>query len=149
WLTPPGGRPSGSNIRIAKLLVPSGGFDQFSAGDTFSPTQFGLDLLLPAFFTASRSPSLKLGEDRVNTLWALAGATLKAANATAPARIEPRRNMISPIFIAFTAFALDGVPGTARFWRAECSQRPVQIKPIASSTVMRGLTRASSNFQKK
>src|SRR4029077_2405544 len=82
-------------MKIAKLFVPAGGLDHDSAGDTFSPTQFGLDLLLPAFFTASRSPSLKFGDDSVNTPCALAGETLMATSATAPARIEPRRNMTS------------------------------------------------------
>ena len=47
--------------------MPSGGLVQDSAGETFSPTQFGLDLLLPANFVASRSPSLKLVDDSVNT----------------------------------------------------------------------------------
>src|SRR5579859_3401901 len=103
-------------MKIAKLLVPAGGLDQDSAGETFSPTQFGLDLLLPAFFTASRSPSLKLGEVSVNTPCALAGEMLEATSATAPARIEPRRNMISPF-----SLPLLRTPKRARFWRPECS----------------------------
>src|SRR5580700_4661623 len=106
-------------MKIAKLLVPAGGLDQLSAGETFSPTQFGLVLLLPAFFTASRSPSLKLGEVSVNTPCALAGETLKAARATAPARMEPRRNMTSSFCLPWVValgscvglFTLDCVPG--------------------------------------
>src|SRR5438105_2768695 len=43
----------------AKLFVPAGGLDQDNGGETFSPTQFGLDLLSPAFFFASGVPSLK------------------------------------------------------------------------------------------
>jgi hypothetical protein len=63
------------------------------AGDTFSPTQFGLALLLPAFFTANRSPSLKLGEDSVNAPCARAScAPHEDASASVPARIEPREN---------------------------------------------------------
>src|SRR6202000_1045840 len=96
---PRGGRPPGSTINSAKLLVPPGGLDQFSAGEMFSPTQFGLDLLLPANLVASRSPSLKLGEVSVNTPCALAGETLSATSATAPASIEPRRNMTSSLYL--------------------------------------------------
>src|SRR5262245_19399576 len=78
-----------SNIRMAKLLVPSGGLLQDSAGETFSPTQFGLDLLFPAIFVASLSPSLKLVDDSVNTPCALAfWAPHRAAKATVKARIE-------------------------------------------------------------
>src|SRR5258708_6771949 len=67
----------------------------------FSPTQFGLALLLPAFFIDSRSPSLKLGEVSANTPCALASCTPQtAASATAPAKIEPRLNMTSlPVII--------------------------------------------------
>ena len=51
--TPAGARPSGSNSNSAKLLVPSGTFDQASGGEMFSPTQFGLRCLsLHAFLTA-------------------------------------------------------------------------------------------------
>src|ERR1700729_2554870 len=93
-------------MKIAKLLVPAGGVGQFSAGETFSPTQFGLVLLLPAFFTASRSPSLKPGEVSVNTPCALASCVPHiAASATAPARSEPRKIMTSP-FIFVDRFIL-------------------------------------------
>ena len=44
-----------------------GGFAQDSAGEIFSPTQFGLALLLPALLVGIRSPSLKADEDSVNT----------------------------------------------------------------------------------
>src|SRR5882724_7779635 len=82
---------------MAKLLVPSGGLAQDNAGDMFSPTQFGLDLLLPAFFTASRSPSLKLGDDSVNAPCALACCVPQdRASARAPATIEPRKSMTTP-----------------------------------------------------
>src|SRR5277367_2820986 len=103
-------------MKIAKLLVPAGGLDQESAGETLSPTQFGLVLLLPANFVASRSPSLKPDDDSVNTPCAPAGETLKAASATAPARIEPRRNMTSsfclPWVVGLGLFTLDCAPRT-------------------------------------
>src|SRR5262245_41744680 len=90
WLTPPGGRPSGSNISSARLLVPAGRFDHDSSGEIFSPTQFGFDLLLPAILVCSRSPSLNDFDVIVNTpcacaLWAphpIASATAPATNAT-------------------------------------------------------------------
>src|SRR5215468_5199378 len=66
--TPAGARPSGSNSRRAKLLVPSGTFDQASGGEMFSPTQFGvLCLSLHAFFVARTPLSWTADEDRVNT----------------------------------------------------------------------------------
>src|ERR1043165_8984493 len=72
---------------MAKLLVPSGGLLQDSAGETLSPTQLGLDLLLPAILVASRSPSLKLDDDSVNTPCALAlWAPQRAPKATVRAR---------------------------------------------------------------
>src|SRR5262245_44659935 len=90
-----------SNIRMAKLLVPSGGLLQDSAGETFSPTQFGLDLLLPAIFVASLSPSLKLVDDSVNTPCALAlWAPHRAPKATVKARIEFFFNMALPFLLA-------------------------------------------------
>src|ERR1700722_6177853 len=68
----------------------------------FSPTQFGLALLLPAFFVASRSPSLKSGDDSVKAPVALAcWAPHKALNATAPAKIVPRPNMLAPLVHVF------------------------------------------------
>ena len=48
------------------------GFDHANAGEMFSPTQFGFDLLLPAFFVGIRAPSLKSGDESVNTAWARA-----------------------------------------------------------------------------
>src|SRR5262245_4414421 len=92
-----------SNIRMAKLLVPSGGLLQASAGETFSPTQFGLDLLFPAIFVASRSPSLKLVDERVKTPCALAlWAPHRALRATVKARIELFLNMTLPFLLAFS-----------------------------------------------
>src|SRR5450756_2521932 len=100
-MTPPGGRPSGSTIRRAKLLVPSGAFDHDSVGDMFSPMQFGLALLLPALFSASRSPSLKSGEDSVNTPCARASlAPHEAASASMPAKMNLREN-IKPSHLNF------------------------------------------------
>src|SRR4029077_14058234 len=86
----------------------------------FSPTQFGLDLLLPAFFVARRSPSLKLGDDSVNTPCALAACEAnRAATATEAARIEARRSMrFSPLFclwVLLLSFAFDGRPSRAAF----------------------------------
>src|SRR4051812_586143 len=90
-----------SNIRMAKLLVPSGGLLQDSAGETFSPTQFGFDLLLPAIFVASRSPSLKLVDDNVNTPCAAAfWAPHSAPTATVKAKIELFLSMILPFVVA-------------------------------------------------
>src|SRR5437763_13582837 len=69
-MTPPPPRPSGSVMRNAKLLVPSGGFTQESCGETFSPRQFGLfgsfAGLLPTFFGII-APSLNVVEDRLNS----------------------------------------------------------------------------------
>src|SRR5690349_8867835 len=56
-------------------LVPAGGLAQDSGGETFSPTQFGLDLFAPAFFFAINVPSLKAGDVKVNGSAASAGAT--------------------------------------------------------------------------
>src|ERR1043166_3106555 len=97
-----------SNIRMAKLLVPSGGLLQASAGETFSPTQFGLSLLLPAIFVASRSPSLKLVDDNVNTPCAPAfWAPHRAPKATVKARIELFLNMTLPFLLAFSVVGTD------------------------------------------
>jgi hypothetical protein len=67
----------------AKLLVSAGTLDQASGGETFSPLQFGLALLLPPFFAAIGVPSLKVDEVSVN------GSAAKAcpANSSAPAAI--------------------------------------------------------------
>jgi hypothetical protein len=67
----------------AKLVVPAGAFDHANGGDTLSPTQFGLVLLAPAFFFASKVPSLKADEVIVNTsaAWALPASNSKAAPA--------------------------------------------------------------------
>src|SRR5690349_593549 len=95
-----------SNIRMAKLLVPSGGLLQASAGETFSPTQFGLDLLFPAIFVASLSPSLKLVDDRVNTPCALAlWAPHRAPKATVKARMKLFFSMTLPFVLAFLLLA--------------------------------------------
>src|SRR5882757_5913743 len=74
--------------------MPSGGLAQASGGDTFSPTQFGLALLLPAFFSASRSPSLKLDEEIVNgsAAWAVC-----ARQRTATAAAVEVTDFIKPI----------------------------------------------------
>src|SRR5689334_16624160 len=91
-----------SNTRMAKLLVPSGGLLQASAGETFSPTQFGLDLLFPAILVASRSPSLKLVDDNVNTPCALAfWAPHRAPKATVKASITLFLGMALPFLLAF------------------------------------------------
>src|SRR6516162_2016074 len=104
WLTPPGGRPSGSNIRSAKLLVPAGGFAQDSAGETFSPTQFGFCLLLPAILVCSRSPSLNEDDVIVKAFCAFAFSPLHANARTAAAAIKSVRlsNMVLPPWVGFT-----------------------------------------------
>src|ERR1700752_3347898 len=87
---------------MAKLLGPSGGLLPDRVGDTFSPTQFGLDLLFPAIFVASLSPSLKLDDDRVNTPCALAlWAPHTAPKATLKARIKFFFSMTLPFLLAF------------------------------------------------
>src|ERR1700740_2769102 len=85
--TPAGARPSGSNSRRAKLLVPSGGFDQASGGEMFSPTQFGLRCVsLHAFFVARVPLSWLAGEVSVRTSAARAIGTAKMdATAKPPA----------------------------------------------------------------
>src|ERR1700760_458784 len=81
-----------------RLLVPSGTPLHDRAGEMFSPTQFGLDLLLPAFLTASRPPSLKSGDDSVKAAWALAlCAPPTAASVTAKAKVRLRTSMKSPM----------------------------------------------------
>src|SRR5205085_12309022 len=68
----------------------------------FSPTQFGLDLLLPAILVASRSPSLKLDKDKLNTPCALAPwAPHRAPKATVKARIKFFLSMALPFLLAF------------------------------------------------
>src|SRR5204863_9626909 len=100
-----------SNIRMAKLLVPSGGLLQDSAGETFSPTQFGLDLLLPAIFVASRSPSLKLVDDNVNTPCAAAfWAPHSAPTATVKAKIKLFLGMTLPFLLAFSLLLASSGP---------------------------------------
>src|SRR5438309_9448211 len=84
--TPAGARPSGSNSRRAKLLVPSGGFDQASGGAMFSPTQFGLlSLSLHAFFIAKLPLSWIAGEVSVST---------SAARAIGTANRDAARNRL-------------------------------------------------------
>src|SRR5450756_555937 len=125
WVTPPGGRSSGSTIRRAKLLVPSGAFDHDSVGDMFWPRQFGLALLLPAFFSASRSPSLKSGDDSVNAPCARASrAPHNAASASMPAKIELRENIPPPGLIII----------------GQCNLRRIEIK-FGSTDVRRRLRR--------
>src|SRR3954447_2462797 len=82
-------RPSGSVMTSAKLVVPAGTLVQDSGGETLSPTQFGLDLLEPAFFFASIWPSLNEDEVIVNTacafaLWPLSVSATPAAITNAP-----------------------------------------------------------------
>src|ERR1700730_1479284 len=88
--TPAGARPSGSNSRRAKLLVPSGTFDQASGGEMFSPTQFGLLCLsLHAFFVARVPLSWIASEVSVNTSAARAiGKANRAAARNPPAVIR-------------------------------------------------------------
>src|SRR6185369_2327075 len=82
-------RPSGSVMTSAKLVVPAGTLVQDSGGETLSPTQFGLDLLEPAFFFASIWPSLNEDEVMVKTacafaLWPLSVSATPAAITNAP-----------------------------------------------------------------
>src|SRR5580698_5903761 len=88
----------------------------------FSPTQFGLDLLLPANFVASRSPSLKAADVRVKAACALAACEPhRPASATVTARMEPRKSMLFPLNIV----------GDTGVKRAECSVQRMQIKAIS------------------
>ena len=71
----------------AKLVVPAGTLVHDKGGETLSPTQFGLDLLEPAFFFASIWPSLNADEVIVNTDCAFALWPLNAsAKPSLPAR---------------------------------------------------------------
>jgi hypothetical protein len=68
WLEPRPLPPSASNIKIAKLLVASGAFDQSRGGETFWPPH-GLVARLgsaPAYFAGHTSPSLKAGDTTEN-----------------------------------------------------------------------------------
>src|SRR5882724_4207060 len=103
--TPAGARPSGSNSRSAKLLVPSGTPDHASGGERFSPTQFGDRCLsLQAFLAASVPLSWICGEDSVS------GSALAVPidRANAPARNRLPR----AYFIAFppVVFLVRGHP---------------------------------------
>src|ERR1700731_1463610 len=87
--TPAGARPSGSNSRRAKLLVPSGAFDQASGGETFSPTQLGLLCLsLHAFFIARVPLSGIAGELSVSTSAPRAIGTAKRDAARNPPAVS-------------------------------------------------------------
>src|SRR5215468_7819155 len=95
WTTPPGARPSGSNMTIAKLFVPSGAPDQASGGEIFSPTQFGLRCLsAQAFLTASWSLSFKAEEVGTST------SARAAPNDRAKALVTGRRDKL-PLPCAF------------------------------------------------
>jgi hypothetical protein len=65
---------------MAKLLVSAGGFDHDSAGETFSPTQFGLLLMLPTYFLSRTVPSLNEGD----VIWKRCGSGDPAAGDCAP-----------------------------------------------------------------
>src|SRR4051812_5298097 len=69
----------------AKLRVPAGTFDHASGGETFSPMQFGLVLMLPAFFVASIVPSLNVDDVSEKGSAALALCAIHASAATAAA----------------------------------------------------------------
>src|SRR6266581_2010939 len=87
-MTPKPPRPSGSNIRKAKLLVPAGGSTHDNCGETLAPRQFGFcgsfAWLLPTF-AGINWPSLKVVDDNSKSLsCALAGpAAHRAAIALA------------------------------------------------------------------
>src|SRR5579863_5560996 len=98
WTTPRPPRPSGSTKVSAKLFVPAGGFFHSSGGETFSPTQLGLDLSLPAFFTASLPLSSRLGEVSVKSSATAGTATLRQSRAMTTFRKWP---MI--VFIRYSA----------------------------------------------
>ena len=51
-------------MRMAKLLVAAGAFDQEICGDTLSPSQFGLLASLPAYLRAT--VALSFQEDEVS-----------------------------------------------------------------------------------
>src|SRR4029078_5157447 len=66
----------------AKLVVPAGALLHENAGETLSPTQFGLVLLLPAICFGSKAPSLNDDELIVNTS---AACAVPASSKTAAA----------------------------------------------------------------
>src|SRR6476659_8534747 len=77
----------------AKLFVPSGTFDHDSGGDTLSPMQFGLVLMLPAFLTASIAPSLKVDDVSENALPIDGGSPVVAQAPRHSATMLPVRNV--------------------------------------------------------
>src|SRR5262249_58208945 len=81
----------GMEHRRGVALGAGGGLDHDSAGEIFSPTQFGFCLLLPAFLVARRSPSLNDGDVIVNTPCALALSPLHAKTRARPAAIKTIR----------------------------------------------------------
>src|SRR6516162_10875429 len=102
--TPAGARPSGSNSSRAKLLVPSGTFDQASGGEMFSPTQFGvLCLSLQAFLVASVPLSWIAGEVSVSTSAALAAGRAKNDEARNPPAVS---NAPIPLFMTVLPLSL-------------------------------------------
>src|SRR5271169_4954484 len=107
--TPAGARPSGSNSSKAKLLVPSGTFDQASGGEMFSPTQFGvLCLSLHAFFVARAPLSGTADDDSVNT---------SAARTTGTAKRDAPRNPLAVSRLAIVrviTFLPLGLSGSGR-----------------------------------
>jgi hypothetical protein len=70
--------------KMAKLLVSGGGFDHDNAGETFSPTQFGLLLLLPTYFLSRTVPSLN--EDDV--IWNGSAAAIPLPETAPPSLTE-------------------------------------------------------------
>jgi hypothetical protein len=69
-----------------KLRVFSGGFTHSSAGDTFSPTQFGFFWKFPACLRASTVLSGMPGELRRNAVAGIAGSCVAQDAASTPAK---------------------------------------------------------------
>ncbi len=85
--------PTGSVTSSAKLLVPCGASDQLSAGETLSPVQAGLFLLLPANDFDKKALSVKSCDCSVKS-----GAAAKLAAGSAASR-KALANLITSVSV--------------------------------------------------
>src|SRR5271166_3979546 len=106
---------SWSSTTKAKLLVPSGGFDHDSCGETFSPLQFGPRAGMSPTFLASMSPSLKEADERLKT---------SAARARAPGAQNARAAASGRTLATVMARLLTGCRIRDRFGRAARIVKP-------------------------
>src|SRR6266699_4753161 len=112
-MTPSPCLPSGSTITSAWRLVPAGGFDQDSVGDTLSPTQFGFFGLLPAFFFSSIVLSLEADDVSENTFAPVDGAPVLAQPPRWSAAMPPAKRMLASL--GFTNMVVSSVVSLLRW----------------------------------